>query len=256
MPTLQELTLEHSRRLSAIYRDRDVRATEAQTTRDLQLRALPRLAKAFERYDEELASAREKQLAADAKAEAARAAALTSASDRRSERLEDAQAVRRAADAAAMQLRRRLEDAAETRFQAALTDAREGPESTRARSLQDAERTRRADFDAAKRAHDGALAAAHQQYRASVDEALIAERRQAREDERAYFDALRLSEAASKAARTAADQTLLIALNGVPEAREILRAWRDQLATISAEAAQAEREEFSRFRRELQTVTV
>ena len=256
MPTLQELTLEHSRRLSDIYRDRDVRLSEAQASRDLQLRSLAQTVKGFQKYDDELAEAREKQLAADAKAEVGRESALANASAKRTDRLDDAQATRRAADAEAIEARRRMEDAAQTKFQAALAEAREGPESGRARALQDAERTRRAEFDAAKKVHDAALAASHQHYRTNVDEALIAERRQARDDERAYFDALRLSEAGARAAIVAADQTLLIALSSVPEAREILRRWRTNAATISADAAQAEREEFSRFRRQLQMLTV
>ena len=41
MPTLQEITLAHSQRLSEIYRTRDIRLAEAQSLRDVQLRALP-----------------------------------------------------------------------------------------------------------------------------------------------------------------------------------------------------------------------
>ena len=55
MPTLQELTLAHSKRLSEVYRTRDVRLAEAQTSRDLQLRALAAAARAYQKYDDELA---------------------------------------------------------------------------------------------------------------------------------------------------------------------------------------------------------
>ena len=41
MPTLQELTLAHSQRLSEVYRHRDVSLAEVQALRDAQLRALP-----------------------------------------------------------------------------------------------------------------------------------------------------------------------------------------------------------------------
>ena len=56
MPTLQEVTLAHSRRLSEIYRTRDVRIARAQSLRDVQLRALPSTAKAYEKYDEALSA--------------------------------------------------------------------------------------------------------------------------------------------------------------------------------------------------------
>src|SRR5687767_15474275 len=98
MPTLQELTLAHSRRLSDVYRTRDVRLAEAQTSRDLQLRALAPAARAYQKYDDELAVARDKQLATEAKAEAARTSMLMAAVNLRADALEDAQMDRRAAD--------------------------------------------------------------------------------------------------------------------------------------------------------------
>ena len=76
MPTLKDLTLQHSQRLSEIYRTRDVRLAEAQASRDTLLRGLREAARAFQKYDDELAVAREKQLQTEAKAEAARASAL------------------------------------------------------------------------------------------------------------------------------------------------------------------------------------
>lgn len=256
MPTLQELTLAHSQRLSEVYRTRDVRLAEAQASRDLQLRVLPGAAKAFQKYDDELAGAREKQLATEAKAEVARAASLMTAVDRRADRFEDAQMARRSADVEAVTSKRRTEDAADAKYLAALATARELHDAQRGKAFQDAERTRRSELDQAKRSHDQALVASQQRYRTAVDEAVVSERREGRDGERGYFDAIRFGEAAARAARTAADENLQAALDGLDAAGEILRAWRAQAAAIHAETAKAEEEEFSRFRRELQGVRV
>lgn len=256
MPTLRDLTLAHSQRLSEVYRTRDVRLAEAQTSRDLQLRALPPAARAYQKYDDELAVTREKQLATEAKAEAARTAMLNTAVDRRADALEDAQRDRRATDVEAVQQKRRMEDAAEAKYLAAVSSSRDTAEALRSKALQDADRTRRLELDAARRTHDEALTAAQQRYRIAVDEAVSGERRSGRDGERAYLEALRFAEAAARAARTAADQTLLSALSAIEEARAILRGWRARLSVIANETAAAEREEFSRFRGELQRIKV
>ena len=254
MPTLQELTLAHSQRLSEIYRSRDVRLTEARASRDLRLRAIAAAAKAFQKYDEELVSSREKQLAADAKAEAARASMLAAAADRRADALEDAQLTRRSIDVEAVGARRRAEDAAAAKYLAALNAARELNDTQRGRALQEAERTRRLELDQARRAHDQALSESQQKYRAAVDAAIIGERRDGRDGERGYFDAIRFGDAAVKAAHAAAENALHAALANVDEARDVLRAWREQVSAIKAEPAKAENEEFSRFRRELEAL--
>lgn len=256
MPTLQELTLAHSQRLSEIYRTRDVRLAEAQTSRDLQLRALASAARAYHKYDDELAVAREKQLATEAKAEAARTSMLITAVDRRADALEDAQMERRAADVEAIKQKRRMEDAAEAKYLAALSSSRDMTDAQRSKALQDADRARRLELDVAKRTHDEALTAAQQRYRTAIDEAVIGERRSGRDGERAYLEALRFGEAAARAAKTAADQTLLIALSAIEGARPILRSWRAQLSVIANETAEAEKDEFSRFRGELQRIKV
>jgi hypothetical protein len=254
--TLQDLTLAHSQRLSEVYRTRDVRLAEAQASRDLQLRALPAAARAYQKYDAELAAAREKQLATEAKAEAARSSTLMTQVDRRADALEDAQMARRSADVEAVTHKRRMEDAAEAKYLAALSNSRDLPDAQRPKALQDAERTRRLELDHAKRTHDEALASSQQRYRAAVDEAVIGERRGGRDGERAYLDALRLGEAAARAAKTSADQTLLTVLSGIEEARGILRSWRAQLSVIANETAEAEKAEFSHFRSELQKIKV
>jgi hypothetical protein len=256
MPTLQELTLAHSKRLSEVYRTRDVRLAEAQTSRDLQLRALPAAARAYQKYDDELAVAREKQLATEAKAEAARRSSLMTEVDRRADALEDAQAARRSADVEAVKQKRRLEDAAEAKYLAALSSSRHLPDAQRSKALQDADRARRLELDHAKQTHDEGLTSSQERYRAAVDEAVIGERRGGRDSERAYLETLRFGEAAAWAAKTAADETLLTALSDIEEARAILRSWRAQLSVITNETAEAEKEEFSRFRNELQKIKV
>jgi hypothetical protein len=256
MPTLQDLTLAHSQRLSEIYRTRDVQLAEAQASRDLQLRALPAAARAYQKYDDELAVAREKQLATEAKAEAARTSTLMTEVDRRADTLEDAQMHRRAADGEAVKQKRRMEDAAEAKYLAALSNVRELPDAQRSRTLQDADRTRRLELDHARRTHDEALSASQQRYRAAVDDAVIGERRGGRDGERAYLEALRFGEAAARAAKSSADQTLLAVLSNIEDARVILRSWRAQLSAIARETAEAEKQEFSRFRSELQDIKV
>lgn len=254
MPTLQELTLAHSRRLSEVYRTRDIRLAEAQASRDLQLRALAAAVKAYQKYDDDMSAAREKQLATEAKAEAARTAALLTALDQRADELQDAQLARRSVDVDVVRNKRRMEDAAEAKYLAVLAGSHELPHAQRAKVLQDADRLRRQELDTARRTHDDALATSQQGYRASVDVAVLRERRDGRDAERAYLEAVRFGEAAARAAKTAADQTLLAALQILPDARAIVRAWQEQMSVIGKDTAEAETQEFARFRRELQDV--
>jgi hypothetical protein len=254
MATLQDVTLTHSHRLSEIYRTRDIRIAQAQSLRDLQLRALPAAARAFETYDDELSVAREKQLATDGKAEAARSAALLVAVDRRTDHFEDAQIARRSADVDAVQSRRRAEDTANAKYAAALAGLLEVAPKDRARAAADAERARRTELDQARSAHDDALAASQKKYRLAVDAALVDERRDSRDGERAYLEAITLGTTGARAAKSSADQNLAEALAKLPEAGELLRSWRAELTTIAAETKAAETEAFSRFRRDLATL--
>jgi hypothetical protein len=254
MPTLQEITLAHSQRLSKIYRTRDIRVAEVQSIRDLQLRDLPAAVKVYQQYDDELSVAREKQLATEAKAEAARTSALLTAVDRRSERFEDAQLSRRSADTNAVQSKHRAEDVANRKYESAVADLRDVASKDRDKAAQQAERDRREALEAARRGHDDALTVSQQQYRKGIDEALAAERQDSRNAERAYLEAIRLGEAALHGARSFADQTLAKKLEGLADAGDILRSWRAALATIASETSQAEREAFSRFRRELESL--
>jgi hypothetical protein len=252
MPTLQDITLAHSQRLSAIYRTRDIRLAQAQAVRDAELRALPAAAAAFRKYDDELSVARDKQLATEGKAEAARSAALMMETVRRSDGLEDAQMARRSADVEAVAGKRRSEDAANRKYEAAIADLPAAKDRNKA--AQDAERARREDLDLARKTHDEALATAQQSYRAGVDDALVAERRDSRDTERAYLNAISLAETAARSAKAAADQHLLAALAKLPEAGELLRSWRAELTTIASETKEAEKEAFSRFRRDLESL--
>lgn len=254
MPTLQDITLAHSRRLSAIARTRDVRIAEVQSIRDLQLRDLPAAAKLYQKYDDELSVAREKQLAIEAKAEAARSAALLIAVDRRGDRFDDAQVTRRSADTTAVQSKWRAEDLANRKYESAIADLREVAERDRPKAAHAAERARSEALEAARRGHDEALTAAQQAYRNAIDDALVSERQDSRNAERAYLEAVRLGDAAMRGAKTHADQALAAALERLPEAREILRAWRAALAAIATETKDAEKLAFSQFRRELETL--
>ena len=254
MPTLQDVTLAHSQRLSELYRLRDVRLAEVQSLRDVQLRALPGAARIYQKYDDELSVAREKQLATEAKAEAARHATLLVVVDRRTDRFEDAQIARRSTDVAAVASKRRGEDSAHREYEAAIADLPQVAAKDRSKAAQDAERARIEGLAQVRRTHDEALAASQQRYRASVDEALLDERRDACDGERAYLDAITLGAGAAKGAKAFADQALAAALATLPEAAEVFRSWRSALATIAEETKQAEAEAFSRFRRDLETL--
>ena len=256
MPTLQAVTLAHSQRLSEIYRTRDVRMAQAQLLRDTELRSLPAAAKIYAQYDNQLLASREKQTATDSKAEAMRHSSLLAVGDHRSGELEDAQIARRAADIDAVERKRLAEDIVAKKYHAAIAGLRELPFNSRDKAAQDAERARRSGLDEARRAHDEALAASQKAYRDAVDAALLDERRDGRDAERAYFDALRLGDTAMRAAKSSADQNLAAALARVPDAAEVLRSWRAALATIARETAEAEQEAFARFRRDLDSLKV
>lgn len=254
MPTLQEVTLAHSQRLSAIYQTRDVRLAEAQSLRDLHLRAVASAAPVYAKYDEEILTAREKQVATEAKAEAARTAALLQAVDHRTDRFEDAQLARRAADGEAVAAKRSADDVANRKYEAAIANLRDVAAKDRSKAAHDAERARLVDLEDARRVHDEALTASQQRYRAAIDEALRHEQRDARDGESAYLDAITHGATAARGARAFADQALADALAHIPEANQLWQSWRAEVAAIAEETAAAEKDAFSRFRLELQSV--
>ena len=256
MPTLQDVTLEHSRRLSEIHKARQLDGTDAVLRRDVHLRSLASAAKAYAQFDDEVASAREKRTATEQKAAAARVAVLDGAIDHRDEGLDESDVARRATDSAAME--GRLEGRGRRRTQVPRRDC---PRQVRRRRWPSARRWRerpsahkRAELEAAQKAYTDALAGAQSRYRIGVDKAVLDERRVAREADRAYADAVRLADVALRTAVTAAERVLNNSLSSLPDARDVVAACRDELAAITESARRAESKEFERFRRELDRV--
>lgn len=252
MPTLQDVTVEHSRRLSELHKARALEGADAVLRRDVHLRSLASAAKAYAQFDNDVALAREKRAATEQKAAAARVAVLDGAIAHRGEGLDGADAARRTADVAAMEARLRAEDAAERKSRDVMSAA--GPTSPlaeRQRMAREAERDKRTELEAAQKAYTDALAGAQSGYRSGVDKAVLDERRVARDADRAYADAVRLADVALKAAVAAAERVLNNSLSALADAREIVAACRDELAAITESTRRAESKEFERFRREL-----
>lgn len=252
MPTLQDITLEHSRRLSEIQKARELEGADAVLRRDVHLRSLTSAARAYAQFDDEVASARDKRSATEQKAAAARVAVLDEAIAHRGEGLDDADAARRAGDLAAMEARLRAEGAAERKYRDVLSAA--GPTSPlteRQRMAREAERTKRTELEAAQKAYADALAGAQSGYRSNVDKAVLDEGRVAREADRAYADAVRLADVALRAAVAAAERVLNNSLSALADAKDIVTACRDELAAITESTRRAESEEFDRFRHAL-----
>ena len=225
MPTLQDVTLAHSRRLSQIHKAREHESADAVLRRDVHLRSLPSAAKAYDRFDDEVASARDKRTATEQKAAAARVAVLDGAIAQRGEGLDQADAARRAADLAAMQARLNAEGNAERQYRDVMSAA--GPTSPladRQKMARDAERARREEREAAQTAYAAALAAGQSGYRSGVDRAVLDERRVAREADRAYADAVRLADVALKTAVATAERGLNNSLSALADARELVAA--------------------------------
>ena len=209
MPTLQDVTREHSRRLSDIHRLRDHDVAEAVAARDAHLRALPAAARAYAKYDADLADAREKQGQLVGKAEAARTSALIAAIDRRTDQLESAQEARRSTDEAALAARRLAEEEAERRFRDAVSNLEPAtPLTTRQKTLRDASLARTAEIEAAKRVHADTIGTSQMHYRSAVEEAIVDERHAARDAERDYDAAVRLAEGAFRPSLVSVDQSL------------------------------------------------
>lgn len=255
MPTLQDVTLEHSRRLSEIHKARELEGTDAVLRRDVHLRSLASAAKAYAQFDEEVASARDKRTATEQKAAAARVAVLDDAIAHRGQGLDDADTRRRAADLAAMETRVNAEGSAERKYRDVMSAA--GPTlplAERQRMAREAERAKRVELEAAQKTYADALAAGQSGYRSSIDKAVLDERRVANEADRAYADAVRLADVALRTAIAAAERVLNNSLSALADAREIVAACRDELAAITDSSRRAESDEFDRFRRELDRV--
>ena len=247
MPTLAEITEGHSRRISQISQRRDSRLREAMDARDRQLRALPKAARFYGAFDQQVSDARKKQVTTDAKAEAARAGALQRAHDALSAALERAQRSRRDADTAAFEKRRSAEEDIEHEFILAIAASGVKP-STAAQKI-------RADKLAkAKREFEDALSAAQDQFRKERDRALIADGQGARDANRAYRAAATASESSARSARSAAEQKLAKGISALPEAAAAVDDWRQATAAIVADYRREEAEEFERFHREMEAL--
>ena len=248
MATLSEITEGHSKRISSITKIREDRLREALDARDRDRRALPAAADLFEAFDAQIAEARERQAATDTSAEAARADALGEVSDALADALAEAHRVRREADLAAFEKRRKAEEDAEREFMLAIGAGASQPTST------SAQRIRAAKLEQAKKEFDAALVASQEQFRKSRDAALIAESRGSRDADRSFGAAGRVNDASMKAARAAAEQELARGLNALPEAAAEFAEWRAANAEIAAEFKRAENEEFARFHEEMQAL--
>jgi hypothetical protein len=248
MPTLGEITLAHSKRISRISQDRDARLRAATDARDRDLRALANAAPLYDAFDREIEEARGKQAATDAKAESAREASLQDASDTLSQALADAQLARREADVAASEKRRKAEEDAEHEFILAIGATPAAPTSTQAQKV------RAEKLEKAKKDFDAALAASQEQFRKSRDAAMVAESRASREADRAFTATVRASESSLKVARASAEQALAKALAALPEGAAEFAEWRTETAAILADFRRAENEEFERFHREVQAL--
>ncbi len=244
MPSLNEITEGHSKRISRITQVRDARLRDATEARDQQLRALSAAQPLYAAFDAQIADARGKQLATDARAEAARAAAHQEVGDALSDALANAHRVRREADVAAFEKRRKAEEDAEHEFIIALAA---GP----ARPSTDAQKIRAEKLEKAKREFDAALSAAQEQFRIARDAALVAESRGSRDADRAFASTAKVSDSSSRSARAAAEQALAKALGALPEAAPAFAAWRKETSSILADYKREESEEFERFHREM-----
>ena len=248
MPTLSDVFEAHSQRISRISQTRDARLQHAADARDRNLRAIPAAAKLYDAFDRDLADARAKQLATDAKAEAARAGALTEVSAKLQEALAGAHRARQNADLAAFDKKRLADEAAEHEFILDIGAGASQPAST------EAQRARAEKLEKAKRAFDAAIAANQEQFRAARDAALVAESRGSREADRAFAAVSRISESSSKAARAAAEQALARALAAIPACAAEFAAWKKETAAIAADFKRDESEAFARFHAEVQAL--
>ncbi|MEO7156672.1 MAG: hypothetical protein ABI039_03860 [Vicinamibacterales bacterium] len=245
MASLSEITLAHSRRISAITRIREEGFRRVTAERDDLTRAMPAAARLYEKFDEQITEARGRQVAIDEKAAASRALALQSAADGRGTGVDAAHRRRTDADVAAFAQKKKSEDAAEKKFLDALA-------ANPSKPIGDAQRARAAELERLKQEFSDALRAAQDRFRSEVDAALIEERRVGREAERAFQDAARIGESSSRAARSTAEQALLKGLSLVPDASAVIERWRTATARVIADFRRAEDEEMSRFHDDMQ----
>jgi hypothetical protein len=248
MATLTEITEGHSKRISRITKIREDGLREALAARDRDLRAMPATAKIYDAFEAQIADARARQSATDAKAETARANTLADVSDKLADALADAQRVRREADVAAFEKRRNAEEDAEHEFLLAIGGSASKPTS------KEAQRIRAEKLDKAKKDFDAALIASQDAFRQSRDAALVAQSRGSRDADRSFAATARVNEVSMNAARVDAERALAQALSALPAAAAEFAEWRQATAAIVAEYKRAENEEFERFHKEVQAL--
>ena len=146
---------------------------------------------------------------------------------------------------AASEQRRKTEEAAEKKFMDSITANPNKPSA-------EARKQRAADMDKAKADFDEALRASQERFRNESDAAIIEERKDARDADRAFQDAIRIGESAARVARTTAEQALSKGLSLVPEAADVFEQWRKATARVVADYKRGEDEEMARFHDEMQ----
>jgi hypothetical protein len=236
MPTLQEVTAAHSRRLSEMHRRRDAALGEAALVRDSELRALASAAAAYARFDKAVAAAVDDRTETEYKAAAARDTALARAAE-------------------ALERRSRAEAAAEKKYRESIASlGATGAADARQKIARDAEALRQKTLDEAREAYAVAMTAAQASYRAAIDDALVDERKAEGGAEQAFAAARRVALASDAAALANAERNLFNALQTIPDARAALDRYRSAVARIRDEAARDEQQLFARFRHELSLI--
>lgn len=256
MPTLQDVTAAHSRRISELQRRRDAALRDALVARDTELRALPAAAALYQRADKAAAAALEDRLETERKAADARDTALARLVDARSGRLSAAQSQRRAADGEAFEEKLRADAAAEEKFRDAIAAlGATTPLAVRQKASQQADEARRHDLEKARDEYAAALTTGQNTYRQAIDESLLDEWAAARRAEQAYAAALRVADSSYRAALASAERDLARGLRDLPDGREALQRYQQAASRIKADAAAEEEALFRLFREELRNAT-
>jgi hypothetical protein len=253
--TLQEVTLAHSQRISALHQRRDAGLRDALLTRDAHLRQLPAAQEHYAQLDLALAKALNDKQETESKAAVARANSLETSGNTRSEALAAALGKRKATDLEVLARRRTAEAAAEQDFRDRISAI--SPTATlelRQRTMQEADRERRQALEAAKAEHEEGIAKSLATHRDEVDRALAAERRSEQTADQSHAAALRVAAASYNSAIAAAERTHLTRLGQIPEARAQLTAFEQAVARIRRDAVDEEEGLFVRFREELTLV--
>jgi hypothetical protein len=252
MPTVQEVTLAHSRRLSEIHQRRDRDMAEANSRRDRDLAAVPTAKPALDRHREAVRAATATHDAQTAAATVRRDGEIARARSERSSAIEAAEHARRAADLASAETRLAAERAAEEAFQKAVSRITATTPLAERRRIQDeAERVRREALDKARRDHDARLATADAQRIIAVNQAVRSSDSIERTADLTHENAVRAADSGRRLASQAAADRLVGELQEIPDAKRILDAFRDVASGILSRARADERAEFERLRREL-----